>query len=67
MFWVVTEKLPASLTEFWFMIPTIVNVTTEPPGKLLPETMPVTFRVFPGRIVANDLVPFGQTVFRYYA
>jgi hypothetical protein len=49
------------------MIPTIVNVTTEPPGKLLPETMPVTFRVFPGRIVANDLVPFGQTVFRYYA
>jgi len=49
------------------MIPSIVNVTTEPPGKLLPETMPVTLMVFPGRIVANDLVPFGQTVFRYYA
>jgi hypothetical protein len=46
------------------MIPTIVNDTTDPPDKLLPLTMPVTFIVFPGRMVANDFVPFGHIIFR---
>ena len=39
---------------------------TEPSGKLLPPTMPVTFIVFPGRIVASDFVPLGHIILRYW-